>query len=161
MIVRRVTHRGRLVSLLLAFAALTALSVPVAADQAAHTTHVPFTPVGDAPLRSGAAVVIHANGPTVYSRELFTLNGAVPDATLLVVLFIHVDNLACQGTPAFVLPVAVLETNRAGNATADIAFGPEVSEALGLRGTTVSARWGVSLDGIVLYQSNCITASLD
>lgn len=68
-----------------------ALAAPASADQAFHTERFPLTPVAGAPLKSGAVIDIHAEGPTVYALERYHLVGAEPGTTYLVTLLVHGD----------------------------------------------------------------------
>ena len=65
------------VLVLLAVAAVGLVSAHVAsADAVYHSEHMELKPVAGAPLRSGFVQNIHANGPKVYARERYVLNGS-------------------------------------------------------------------------------------
>ena len=72
------------VSSIVAVAALVmslAMAVPASADQAFHTQRIPLSAVGDAPLKSGAVIDIHTQGPTIYAQERYVLVGAEAGTT--------------------------------------------------------------------------------
>ena len=69
---------------------IAALAVPAAADAVYHSSHIPFAPIGEAPLRSGFVENIHANGPNVFAHEQYVVNGAEPNTTYDVVLTISI-----------------------------------------------------------------------
>ena len=135
------------------------LVVPLAAaDALYHTERLPLAPVAGAPLRSGFVVNIHPNGPQVYARERYVLNGAAPNTTYQVQLQIYA-NPDCT-TPLFTVVTAPeLRTNGAGNGTAEVVFTPE--QVALLRGQTVGAIWAVTRDEQVVYQTTCTSISLD
>jgi hypothetical protein len=142
-------------------AALGAEAAPAAADATYHTERLAFVAVGGAPLRTGAVVNAHANGPQVFAHEQYTLVGAQPATAYQVVLLVYPDSPTCTtGTP-LMLPTAGLTTNAAGNGTASAVFTP--ADAAGLRGLTVGGRWQVTLagGGAVLYQTACTAVTLD
>ena len=79
-----------------------------------------LTPIGGEPLESGFVENIHPNGPQIYARHVYVLNGARSDESYDVFISIWTSNVECSGAPAFVLPVAVLKTNVTGNGHADV-----------------------------------------
>jgi len=129
-----------------------------AADQVYHAQHIDLAPVGGDPLRSGFVENIHPNGPNVYAHEQYVVNGAAPDADYQVTILIYVTDTTCTSTPLAV-PTAIVETNASGNGTADVVFTPE--DADGLRGATHGAVWQLSVDGTVVYETECSTIVLD
>jgi hypothetical protein len=138
------------------FAALAPLA---AADAVYHTEHLALKPVGGAPLRSGFVQNIKANGPEIYAHELFVLNGAVPRATYTVTRHFFFQDPECDGDLVFASDLAVLETNPAGNARADIFVAPE--DAAGLEGVH-GVMWTVqdAADAVV-YETDCTAVTLD
>ena len=62
-----------------ALATSLAMAVPASADQTFHTQRIPLSPVADAPLKSGAVIDIHTQGPTIYAQERYVLIGAEAD----------------------------------------------------------------------------------
>jgi hypothetical protein len=64
----------------------------------------------------------------------------------------------CSSSPLSI-PVATVQTNAAGNGTANHVFRP--ADADGLRGTTVGGMWIVSAGGSAEYQTGCETIVLD
>jgi hypothetical protein len=154
-------HGSRLVGLAMAAIVVLMVAAPAAADQAHHTTRSTFHAVGDAPLRSGVIVNIHADGPNVFAHEVYTLNGAVPTTTFQVVAHVYFVDLSCGGDPNVSLPIGELTTNRAGNAAGDIVLSLEAANALGFRNGTGADRWEILLDGEVVYASDCTLAIAD
>jgi hypothetical protein len=94
-------------------------------------------PVESEPLQKGFVDVIHPDGPEIYARHIYQLNGAKSHRSYEVVISIWTSNLACCDDPAFVLPVAVVVTNASGNGHAGVVHDPELLAALGLRGLTI------------------------
>src|SRR2546428_4431063 len=109
--------------LALSTVSIAALALPAAADAVYHSGHIPFAPVGEAPLRSGFVENIHANGPNVFAHEQYVVNGAEPNATYDVVLTISIVDPTCT-SPSFAMTTATITTNAAGNGTADHVFTP-------------------------------------
>ena len=79
-------------------AVVLALAPGAVADDVYHSEHMPLTPVGTAPLRTGFVENIHADGPRVYAQEVYVLNGALPDADFEVHLLAYPFDPACAGT---------------------------------------------------------------
>ncbi len=75
-------------------------------------------------------------------------------------------SLTCDG-PAVIIPTAVLQTNATGDAEADAVFTTDQVIQTGLRGTTVSAFWEVTVGGTaanggtVVYRTACAQITLD
>ena len=67
----------RYLFLLVAVAAALVSAQSAAADAVYHSEHMRLSPVGGAPLKSGFVQNIHPNGPNVYARERYVLNGAL------------------------------------------------------------------------------------
>jgi hypothetical protein len=144
----------RLLVVLATVVLAAALAGIAAADGVFHTERIALSSVGGAP-GGGMVVDIHANGPTVYAHEIYTLNQAVPgDYQVFVNLF--PASLDCTG-PNAVLPTAAITTNAAGDGSADVKFTPEDVGAL--RGTTFSIRWSVV--GPATYATPCTVVTLD
>ena len=147
--------------------ALMALLVPAAAaDQVYHSTHIPLSPVTNAPLRSGFVENIHANGPRIFAHENYQLNGAQAKITYYVSInFFGTDD--CSGPIGATFDEAMFMTNSAGNGEASSVVGPGLIDQLGLHDTTVYAKWFVSTDhfsdagGTVQYETVCVAATLD
>jgi hypothetical protein len=131
----------------------------VSADGVYHTQRLPLTPVGGSPLRSGSVVNIHADGPNIYAREIYTLNGALANTTYQVVVNLYLSNTTCSGTPELALPTAVLTTNISGNGIAYHVFTP--ADAAGLKGLTVGAHWQVFNGATLDYATGCTVVTLD
>ena len=138
-------------------AALAALPSMAAGDAVYHTQHMALEPVGDEPLRSGFVQNIKANGPTIYAHEVYVLTGAAPRASYTVTNHFF-DEPTCAGTE-FPTDTALLRTNRAGNARADVFFVP--ADVAGLEGVH-GVLWTVQHPGgDPIYQTGCSTVTLD
>ena len=142
-----------------AAAVLWAGAGPAAADATYHTERLEFVAVGGAPLRGGAVVNAHANGPQRYAHEQYTLVGARPATAYQVRLLVDVDGPTCTAAPDITVATD-LTTNAAGTGTASRVFTP--AEVGGLTGT-VRGRWQVTLKGSsdVHYQTACTAITLD
>jgi hypothetical protein len=134
---------------------------PAGADATYHTDHFALSPIGSAPLSSGFVQNIHAEGPNVFAREMYQLNGAEPNNSYQVVLSIWTSNTSCSGSPTFGFPVAALTTNAAGSGLADHVFTPEDVSRAGLHGLTVSAVWTLFNGTTAAYATDCEVVSLD
>jgi len=128
------------------------------ADAVYHTERVALVPVGEAPLRSGAVVNIHANGPELYAKEVYHLNGAAADTSYQVLLLGYMGN-SCSGVADLVVPTAVLLTNISGNGIASVVFTPE--QMAGMNGLTVRVMWQVWNGATLDYQTGCTEVTLD
>jgi hypothetical protein len=71
------------------------------ADAVYHTERVELEPVGGATLRSGSVVNIHVNGPELYAKEVYQLNGAAANTSYQVFLLAYVGNPTCSGGPTW------------------------------------------------------------
>jgi hypothetical protein len=155
---RRFRRRG-LPSIAAAAALLAAVAPPAAADRVYHSQHLELTPVGGAPLRSGFVENIKAEGPQIYAHEIFVLNGAAPQATYTVTRNFFFQAPACDGSFVFPSDVALLSTNRSGNARGDVVVRP--AEVAGFEGTH-GVIWTVQdATGAVTYRTACTTVTLD
>jgi hypothetical protein len=144
-----------------ALALLTAalLAPAASADRVYHSEHLALSPVGGAPLESGFVENIHPNGPQVYAHEIYSLKGAAPDTTYLVFLLVHLGDPGCDGSTATNFGSTDLETNGAGNGTAD-RFIPSVPDAI--RNQTHGVRWELTtLGGTLVYRTDCTNVTLD
>ena len=149
------------VAILLVFLGVSLFGIVpnVSADQVYHTERLTLEPVSGAPLRSGAVINIHANGPNIFARELYELNGALANTTYQVELHIYLSNTSCSGAADAVIPTAVLTTNISGNGIAEHVFTPQ--DAAGLHGLTVGGQWQVWTGGTLNYQTRCTVITLD
>jgi hypothetical protein len=150
--------RGLLVTFALAGIAVRAGAVSARAVGFFHSQHVPLSPIGGAPLRSGFVENIHADGPNVYAHEQYVVNGAEPDTTYQVVLMIFPLDTTCSSS-SLAIPTAVITTNAAGNGSADHVFTP--ADADGLRGLTVGGMWFLMNGNTAEYATSCATIHLD
>jgi hypothetical protein len=141
-------------------AALGALAPGAAADAVYHTQHMELMAVGGAPLRSGFVQNIKANGPTIYAHEIYVLNGASPKTGYTVTNHFFFEDPGCtDGQNDFATDTAVLQTNRSGNARADVFFVPADAEGFeGLHGVM----WTVqTAAGDLVYRTGCSAVTLD
>ena len=138
-------------------AALAALffTSAAAADQFFHTAHLDLTPIGDAPLRSGFINDVHTQGVQIGAQERYVLNGALPDTTYSVALWIYARGSgSCAGSPLVRFTAATITTNAAGNGEAGRTFpaNPNAPPP-GLAPTPI--KWVVSLNGVPQYETAC------
>ena len=145
---------------LFAVAAVGLVSAQVAsADAVYHSEHMELTPVAGAPLRSGFVENIHANGPKVYARERYVLNGAAANAAYEVRLLVHLFDDTCSNAPV-VFAATSLGTNGAGNGSAQLLIRPEdVPSAV--RNATHGVHWEVWRSGTLAYRTACTSVELD
>jgi hypothetical protein len=130
-----------------------------AADAAYHSEHMELSPVAGAPLRSGFVENIHPNGPKVYARERYVLNGAGRNAEYEVRLLVHLFDATCSNAPVL-FSATGLATNGAGNGTAQLMIRPEdVPPAV--RNATHGVRWEVWQGGRLAYRTACTSVTLD
>jgi|SRR5512133_2156677 hypothetical protein len=134
---------------------------PALADATYHSSHIQLFPVGGTPLRSGFVENIHANGPNVFAREVYVLNGAQPNTAYQVTLQIFALDPSCTGDPTAVVPTATITTNGAGNGRGEAVFRPSDVPAV-LRNATHGIIWTVSdASGVVVFSSGCELVTLD
>src|ERR671914_1418007 len=69
------------------------------ADAVYHSERMELAPLDGAPLRSGFVENIHPNGPKVYARERYVLNGAAPNAEYDVRLLVYLFDETCSNAP--------------------------------------------------------------
>ena len=147
-----------LVAAATALVAMLILVPSAGADQAFHTQRIALSPVGNAPLRTGFVVDIHANGPQVNSLERYVLNGAAPDTAYHVQLLVF-GNPSCTGG-FVVVPTASFVTNTSGNGQGSFTFVPSDIPP-NLHGTTIFIVWQVLTGGSVAYHTTCIPVAID
>jgi len=157
----RGTDSSRRALTLLAVGVVTAAAATFAAAAPSPARHFPLMPLGGEPLQQGFVEVIHPNGPQVYARHVYTLNGARSDQSYQVVISIWTSNLTCSGDPQFVLPAAILVTNASGNGEAEAVLDPELVAALGLRGLTIGGGVTLVRAGSPAYATGCRVIQLD
>ena len=133
---------------------------PALADAVYHSRHIQLLPTGATPLRSGFVENIHANGPNVFAREVYVLNGAQPNTTYQVTLEIFALDPTCSGDAAAVVPTATITTNAAGNGQGAAVFRPADVPAT-LRNATHGIIWTVSDASGVVFRSGCEVVTLD
>jgi len=153
--------RNRIVAVVAAAVLSAGLTVaPALADAVYHSSHIALLSTGATPLRSGFVENIHVNGPNVFAREIYVLNGAQPDTTYQVTLHIFALDPTCTGSPAAVVPTASITTNAAGNGRGDAVFRPSDVPAV-LRHATHGIIWTVSDSSGVTFSSGCEVVTLD
>jgi hypothetical protein len=133
---------------------------PALADAGYHSSHIQLLPTGGTPLRSGFVENIHVNGPEVFAREVYVLNGAQPETTYQVTLNIFVLDPSCTGSPGAVVPTAAITTNAAGNGQGGAVFRPADVPVV-LRNATHGIIWTVSDASGVVFSSGCERVSID
>jgi hypothetical protein len=143
------------IAVIAALAALVFAST-AAADQFFHTVHAELTPIGNAPLKSGFINDIHTQGVTIAAQERYQLNGAMPNTTYTVALWIYARGSgSCAGAPLRMFTTETIETNAAGNGEAGHTFfanpNPPPPSAL-----ATPIKWVVSLNGVPQYQTECV-----
>ncbi len=153
-------------SLRLAFALLAAGIAAVSVVALAPATpfpaeRYPLASIGGEPLTSGFVENIHPDGPEIYARHVYVLNGARSDESYEVFISIWATNTECTGAATFVLPVAVLQTNGTGNGRAGVVHTPEQLDALGIRGLTIGGEVTFLRGGSLAYATGCQVVDLD
>jgi len=143
------------VALVAVFAALSFASV-AAADQFFHTAHAELTPIGNAPLRSGFVNDAHTQGETIGAQERYVLNGALPNTTYSVALWIYPRGSgSCAGTPLVRFTTETLTTNAAGNGEVGHTFFANPN-APPPNPVPSPIKWVVSLNGVPQYETGCV-----
>lgn len=156
-----ITGASRRILAVLTAGVVAASFATLAAAAPLPAQHFSLDPVGGEPLREGFVEVIHPDGPEIYARHVYQLNGARSDRSYDVVISIWTSSLSCSGPATFVLPVAVLATNAAGNGHADVVFDPAQLAALGLRGLTIGGNVTLFREGSAAYTTGCEVIQLD
>jgi len=145
---------------LLVALALVVIACPAFADDVYHSEHLALAPADDIPLRSGFVENIHVNGPTIFAREIYVLNGALPDTAFTVFFFVHP---ACGIDPVAWFPTASISTNGAGNGKSQAIMSPE-DVPPDAHGTTIGGHWELWMGNTadtVAYSTPCTTIVLD
>ncbi len=142
------------------FLLVATLVVPsVAADAVYHTEHMLLLPVGNTTTGSGFVVNMHPNGPQIFAHERYVLTHAQPNTIYVVNLLVYPFDPACSGSPVTGASTE-LQTNPAGNGTADLVIRPSAVPAA-LRDATHGVAWAVTMKGTVVYQTACTQVTLD
>lgn len=131
---------------------------PVSADQVYHTERLTLDPVGGA-AGSGMVVNIHPNGPQRYAIEQYQLRHGDPRSSYQVSLHLYLGAADCSGAPAASLPTAVIQTNAAGNGTAQLVLTPD--DVAGLRGMSFPINWTLSQGTTTTHETRCTIVTLD
>ena len=149
----------RVILIAAAFAAL-ATAGTASADAVCHSEHLELRPLAGAPFRSGFVQNIHPNGPQVYAHEVYVLNGAMPNTTYVVRLWVYPFDTDCSGTGVNFASTTI-HTNRAGNGRGDLFISPtSVPNAL-RSNQTHGVRWDVTSNGAPQYETRCTQVTLD
>ena len=156
-----ITDLSRRALALLTVGVVTASAATLAAAAPLPAQHFPLMPLGGEPLHEGFVEVIHPNGPQVYARHEYQLNGGEENQSYDVVISIWTSNLTCLGAPVIVIPAAVLVTNTSGNGHASVVFTPEMVAALGIRGLTIGGQVTLLRDSTPAYTTGCRVIQLD
>ena len=141
-------------TLILAAGLSVGLAGSAAADEVFHTEQLALQGVDGAP-GGGMVVDVHANGPNVYTHEIYSLSHAVPGA-YHVVANLYPFSSECIGI-RIAKETAEITTNAVGNGLADVFFTPEMVGAL--RGHTLGISWTVT--GPATYVTRCTVVTLD
>lgn len=152
---------ARLLGGVVAASVVAALGAVLATAAPLPAQHFPLAPVAGEPLHDGFAEIIHPDGPEVYARHVYQVNGAGSNETYAVVISIWTTSLECTGNPTFVLPAAELETNGAGNGRAEVVFGPKLVASLGLRGLTIGGDITLRRNESPAFATGCKVVKLD
>ena len=142
----------------IALLAVAVIAGPVSADSLYHTDRLALEPVGGS-SGGGMVVNIHPNGPNVFARELYALQGAAADQSYQIHLRIYADNVTCTGAPID-LSTAVVDTNVRGNGTAAFVLRPGDVPGF-LRDSTFSINWIAEQSGTTRYATACTIVTLD
>lgn len=149
--------RSRWLAVAAGVACAAAFAPLAAADAVYHSEHLDLSPFGGAPLRSGFVQNIKAEGPQIYAREVFVLNGAAPNTTYAVWRNFFFGPECVGGV--FPSKVAELRTNAAGNASANLVVVPE--QVAGFEGDH-GVKWTVENPvETVVYDTTCTLVTLD
>ena len=137
------------------------LAPTAGADAVYHTDHLALSAVGGAPLRSGFVQNIKANGPQIYARELYVLNGAKPNSTYTVTRYFHRFDAKCSGSGGSDV-LGQLVTNAAGNAKSEFVVLPEyIPPFLVDEQKPHGVHWTLSDATGVAYETRCTAVTLD
>jgi len=152
---------GRALAMLALGAVGASLTALAAEGSPSPAQHFPLVPVGGEPLALGFVEVIHPDGPQVYARHVYELNGAEPNQSYQVVISIWTSNVTCSGAPALEIPAAVVVTNISGNGHADVVLTPEMVDGLGIRGLTIGGKVTLFRGESPAYTTGCEVIQLD
>ena len=149
----------RLLLFLLLAATVVAVCAPAAtADRVYHSQHLPLVTADSSRIPSGFVENVHPNGSEIYAHEIYSLRGALPGTTYQVFLLVHLGDPECDSVEATNFGSTDLTTNAAGNGTAD-RFIDSAPEAV--RHQTHGVRWEVTLDGMLVFETECTAVTLD
>ena len=137
------------------------LSTASLADQVFHSQRLALTDTGalaeHPALRSGQVVDIHTNGPQIGALERYLLNGAKANASYDVTL--RLFDGGCDGDPAGLLTNATLETDTHGNTQGQKVF--TAQDLAPFAGLVFGIQWELVSDGVIAYQTRCISVAID
>jgi len=110
-------------------------------------------------LRSGHVVDIHPNGPVNGAHERYLLNGAKPNTSYNVVLRVFTGSCAGPADPGFdPLKTVTLTTDKQGNAQGKFDFPASAPQPTPI---FFGVRWTLINNGVVAYDTDCITVGVD
>jgi hypothetical protein len=148
--------RGKLVTLVVAVATPMLFAAAASADQFFHTAHAEVHPIGDAPLRSGFVNDVHTQGVTIGAQERYQLNGAEPETTYSVALWIYARGSgSCAGTPLRMFETETFTTNAAGNGEVGHTFLANPA-APPPNPVPTPIKWVFSVSGVPQYETDCV-----
>ena len=133
------------------------------ADQAFHSQRLTLSRTdvgavnGHLELRSGQIVDIHTNGPQIGALERYLLNGAKANASYDVTL--RLFDGGCDGDLAGLLTNATLETDTHGNTQGQKVF--TAQDLAPFAGLVFGIQWELVSDGVIAYQTRCISVAID
>ncbi len=151
----------------LALLGLLCLVPAVYADSAFHTVQLPVArtaaglSAGFPELKLGHVMDIHANGPTIYSIEQYTLSGSKPNTDYQVANVVWFAGCPSANpdisTADLTLPTMVITSNANGFAHGTILGSPEGVP----HGITVGVLWTFTAGDTAAYASPCVNVALD
>lgn len=152
--------RGKLIAVLCVAATPLVLVATAAADQSFHTSHADVHPIAGAPLRSGFVNDIHTQGVTIGAEERYQLNGAEPNTTYSVALWIYAAGSgSCAGATTAKFTTETFTTNAAGNGEADHTFFANPN-APPPPPVAIPIKWVFSSGGVPVYETDCVLVTL-
>jgi hypothetical protein len=149
--------RGKLIAIVCVAATPLVLVATAAADQSFHTSHADVHSIAGAPLRSGFVNDIHTQGVTIGAQERYQLNGAEPNTTYSVALWIYVGSGSCAGATILKITTETFTTNAAGNGEAGFTFPAGPNPPLP---QPIPIKWVFSSGGVPVYESDCVLVTL-
>lgn len=120
---------------------------------------LPFGAVDGSPLRRGFVERLAAEGRSVFARERYVLEGAVPDQAFEVRLLVHLFDPTCSNKPVAFTSTRLV-TDSVGDGSAGLTVRTEdVPPAV--RGVRHGVRWEIRSGETVLYRTECTPLELN